>query len=244
MTVSVSVVIRTRNEIRTLRRALATLRAQSLRGFEVVVVDNGSTDGTLELARAEADRVVEIQEFTHARSTNLGVASASGTFVYLTNGHAWPMRDDLLDTGVRLLEAEPGVAGVYGRCVPHVEPGLSNAVERLMGAAGSFTHRGGCALLDRYRPGMLQTQSAMIRRTLATRTPFREVPPGGGEDVLWAIEHLRLGLRIAYHPAFDVFHSHGGANLRALRRFRAYRRMISRAKACARELGIPPGSCY
>ena len=53
----ISVVIATRNAARSLPRCLESLRAQTFRDFEVLVMDGGSTDGTLDLLKASGDLV-------------------------------------------------------------------------------------------------------------------------------------------------------------------------------------------
>src|SRR5690606_16368828 len=77
----VSVVIRTLNEARHLRALLEGVRTQAYRDgrVELVVVDSGSTDGTLEIAREFEANVVHIakEEFSFGRSLNLGCAVAS-----------------------------------------------------------------------------------------------------------------------------------------------------------------------
>jgi len=50
----VSVVLPVRNGAATLARAIASVRAQTLRAWELVLVDDGSTDGTAEIAAAAA----------------------------------------------------------------------------------------------------------------------------------------------------------------------------------------------
>ena len=80
---SAAVIVRCRDERDTLGRTLATLRAQTVPA-EIVVVDSGSVDGSLELARAEADRVVEIapESFTYGYALNVGARAAAAADVH------------------------------------------------------------------------------------------------------------------------------------------------------------------
>ena len=85
-----SVIVRVKDECATLARTLATLRAQTVRP-EIVVVDSGSTDGSVELARREADRVVEIpsSSFSYGYSLNVGAAAASGDVHFALSSHCF-----------------------------------------------------------------------------------------------------------------------------------------------------------
>lgn len=85
---------------------------------------------------------------------------------------------------------------------------------------------------------MMQTQSAMLRRSVAQAVPFEDIGSGGGEDALFAMEVLHRGHLVAYHPALDVRHSHGGRISAATERFLGYGRMIKRARAIAASRGI------
>lgn len=240
---SVTVAIRTRNEIRTIGRVLTLLKAQTLSRFEILVVDNRSTDGTREVAERDADRVIDIRDFTHAHSTSRAVTAARGDFVYLTNGHTFPEHADMLETAARVMAADPGIAGLYGRCRPHRDPSMANAYEWLIAAAGDLTWPRRFRIEQRFRPGMLQTQSAMLRRGVAMEVPFEDFGAGGGEDALFAMEVLHRGHQVGYHPILDVRHSHGGPIAAAVRRFRGYGRMIAHARAEAARRGIPPAIC-
>ncbi|HST58341.1 MAG TPA: TIGR04283 family arsenosugar biosynthesis glycosyltransferase [Longimicrobium sp.] len=73
----ISIIIPALNEATGIRDTLAPLQALRARGHEVVVVDGGSTDGTPELARALADRVVSSAR-GRARQQNAGAAVATG----------------------------------------------------------------------------------------------------------------------------------------------------------------------
>lgn len=82
----VSVVVPAYKAQATLAATLASIRAQSHRNLEVIVVDDGSPDGTAALARAEAEadpriRLLSVENGGVARARNLGVAASRGDFV-------------------------------------------------------------------------------------------------------------------------------------------------------------------
>ena len=68
-----SVIVRCRDEVRTLERTLESLRRQTV-DPEIVVVDSGSSDGSLEVARRYADQLIEIppETFTFGHALNVG----------------------------------------------------------------------------------------------------------------------------------------------------------------------------
>ncbi len=91
--VNVSAIVATKNSARTLRALLESLRAQSLPGLEVIVVDNHSADGTDRIAHELADVVITAGPERSAQR-NVGIRAAKGTYVCV------------LDADMRL---EPGV---------------------------------------------------------------------------------------------------------------------------------------
>ncbi len=78
MTAVASAVVRTYDSSATVEATFASLRAQDV-PVEIVVVDSGSTDGTLDLARRYADLVLEVphEEFSYGGTLNRGAAAAS-----------------------------------------------------------------------------------------------------------------------------------------------------------------------
>jgi rhamnosyltransferase len=116
----VSVVIRTLNEERYLRQLLdATINQKSqFFEFEIVVVDSGSCDNTLSIAKEFGARITYIDksEFTFGRSLNRGCEFAKGDFLIFISGHCIPASDDWLDE-----LCKPFIEGVadysYGRQV-------------------------------------------------------------------------------------------------------------------------------
>lgn len=86
--ITASVIVRTYNSAATLERAISSVRAQDV-DVELVVVDSGSTDETLAIARTAADVVVELpqQSFSYGRALNVGVAAASSDVLAALSSH-------------------------------------------------------------------------------------------------------------------------------------------------------------
>jgi glycosyltransferase involved in cell wall biosynthesis len=118
----VSVVVIFRDEVRFLKDAVASVLAQAWDSWELLMVDDGSTDGSTEIARRYAaempDRVRYLEHPRHenrgmSRSRNVGLREAAGTYVaYLDADDTW--RPAALAEQVQILQAHPDAAMVYG----------------------------------------------------------------------------------------------------------------------------------
>ena len=86
-----SVIVRAKNEARGIERTFKSLRRQTV-PVEIVVVDSGSTDGTVEIARRWCDRLVEIpaESFTYGYSLNCGAEVALAPFHFSLSAHCAP----------------------------------------------------------------------------------------------------------------------------------------------------------
>ena len=115
--IEASIIIRTLNEARYLPQLLEAIDAQ-LSEFrsEVIVVDSGSTDGTIDIARSHGCRILTIskQEFSFGRSLNLGCDAARGQYLVIISGHCIPCHGSWLQRLVDPL-ADGSVAYSYGR---------------------------------------------------------------------------------------------------------------------------------
>jgi glycosyltransferase involved in cell wall biosynthesis len=108
-----SLVTVTFNAAKTVQKAIDSVRAQRFRDFEYLVIDGGSTDGTVELARAASDvvtRVVSEKDRGISDAFNKGVLLARGRFIGMVNADDW-YEPDALATVAAELERVP--ADVY-----------------------------------------------------------------------------------------------------------------------------------
>lgn len=116
----VSVVIRTLNEQKYLPELLDSVKRQRLDSseLEIVLVDSGSTDGTLEIAKNAGCRITHIckEQFTFGRSLNVGCEFATGDYLVFVSGHCIPASECWLENLVQPLS--DGIAEYsYGRQV-------------------------------------------------------------------------------------------------------------------------------
>jgi len=135
--VTVSVVVPARNEEGFLSRCLESILAQDYPAerIEVIVVENGSTDRTPEIAAAHAARdarvrVVRSEAMNQAAAMNDGIVGAQGDVVARVDAHSWIPRD-YVSIAVAALDRHPDAAGVGGPFTPAAE----TLLERVSGMA-------------------------------------------------------------------------------------------------------------
>lgn len=208
---TVSVVIPVRNGARTLEGCLAKLAQQTRRPEEIVVVDNGSEDGSGTLARAFASRaphlrlnVVEERRVGASVARNRGVAESAGDVIAFTDADCEPA-PDWLD---RLLAGfAPGIGAVAGRVRPAVP---QTAIEAF---CALYTLRSGNQAFDSsrftvLRGGFPTANLAVHRQVFDSAGGFDEGVRIYGEDYDLCARIYRLGHMIRYEPRATVFHRH------------------------------------
>jgi rhamnosyltransferase len=111
MRTTASVIVRARDRARTIEATLRALRSQTV-PVEIVVVDSGSTDGTVDIAGRFADQVLHLpaSQFTYGGALNLGAAAACGDVHFALSAHCVPAYDDWVERSLRHY-ADPEVAG-------------------------------------------------------------------------------------------------------------------------------------
>ena len=116
MAVKVSIVIRTLNEAKHLENLMKGIHEQNYQDWEIVLVDSGSTDGSLDIAERYGARIFHIpqKEFTFGRSLNIGCENALGDYLVFASGHVWPVTNNWLRNMIKPFE-ESSIAMVYGR---------------------------------------------------------------------------------------------------------------------------------
>ncbi len=205
----VSIIIRTKNEEKYLGQVLEMLKRQTFQDFEIIIVDDHSTDKTLEIAKKYGCRIVMIPKgkFSHPYSCNLGVKNARGKYIAFLNGHSIPISKKFLESGIKNFERDDKVAGVYAVTLAHKNSTLTDKL--IYNITGYITG------MIKFRaknnsPGFFGTTNAFIRKDLWKEYPFDEkINQGwGGEDNDWANHFIKQGYKIIHDPKVKVRHSH------------------------------------
>lgn len=228
MDYKISVVIRTYNEQKHLGQVLRSLAGQTYKNFETILLDSGSTDDTLNIARAYAVRVEHIRksEFNYSFASNKLVEYASGDIVCFLSGHSVPLRDSYLAELNQVFQDET-IGGCYGNVLALPDGSLTEKVYyRLSYFKSKLKYRSTPVVHERQiHSGSFSCCNAAARRELLLKHPFATELGGGGEDAEVAYRIIQDGYDIARVPELLVMHSHGKGLVPFLKQLRQWREM-------------------
>lgn len=186
--------------------------------FEVLVIDSGSTDGTLEaIQRHQQVRLHQIpqSEFGHGRTRNLAVRLAKGDYIVFLTHDAVPATRYWLDEILRPFEISDRVACVFGKQVPR--PDCCPTVKRdVINHFRSFGPDPFVSLqvdnprlksqAERDALAFFSDVNSAVRRSTIEKIPFRDV--AYAEDQALGRDVIEAGLVKAYASLAAVLHSH------------------------------------
>lgn len=196
----VSIIIRTKNEERWITANLEGVFGQDYKNFEVIIVDNNSTDKTIEKAlQFDIAKVVTCKDYRPGMALNMGIRESKGEFIICFSGHCITVNDKWISNLLRNFDDDK-VAGVYGRQEPLAFTSDSDkrdlsiifGLDRKVQTKDSFFHNA----------------NSMIRKELWKEVPFDETVTNI-EDRVWSHRMLQKGYTIVYEPEASVYHYHG-----------------------------------
>jgi GT2 family glycosyltransferase len=193
---SVSVVIPVLDGERFLAEAIASANAQTYSPLEVIVVDDGSSDGSAELAERLGARVLRRPHRGVSAARNAGIAAARGDLIALLDADdRWPA--ERLAVQVERLQERPELGFVIGRARLFLDPGTPRP--------------------DWFTDDLAMGETALARATLLARRELFERIGGFDEssdiceDLDWLVRARDAG--IPYEVLDDVlveYRVHGG----------------------------------
>jgi len=198
---TISIIIRSKNEERWIRHCFEALYCQTFQDFEVVVVDNNSTDKTLEkIQQFPVRKIVSVTDYLPGKALNLGIEQAEGDFFVCLSAHCIPVGDKWLENLVRAIEDNDNYAGVYGRQEPMSFTSPADRRDLLL----VF----GLDPKVQSKDSFFHNANSIIRRTCWENVPFDDKITNI-EDRIWAQEMLNRGYQVYYEPNASVYHHHG-----------------------------------
>jgi glycosyltransferase involved in cell wall biosynthesis len=201
VTPKVSVVLPVYND-RRVCEAVGCLLKQTLPPHEIIVVDDGSTDGTLELLRGFGDKIILIpkQNGGPASARNWGIRAAGGEFVAFTDSDCLPR--------------EGWLAGLIGGFDSHKVGGVGGAIKRadsnLLSEYADINRFLGAGISRDGSIAYFATANACFRRHALVEAGLfdeRFIKPGGEDvEICYRVRNLGYELRVAENAL--VLHRH------------------------------------
>jgi glycosyltransferase involved in cell wall biosynthesis len=214
----VTVVVPVCNGASTLEACLTALEAQDYPRdrYDVLVVDNGSTDGTVRIAQRIGAQVrFETRTRSSYAARNRGLACARGEWVAFTDADCVPARDWL--TKLMAETADPSVGGVAGRVVAH-QP--STVLERFAERRRQVSQDASMAC--RFLPYAITANVAYRRSVLEALGGFDErLTSGGDADLAWRLQQSGRGT-LRFNRDAVVAHKHRDRLGALIRQHRLY----------------------
>ena len=203
----VSFVIRTLNEVDSLPKTIRLIN--NLNGDfdkEIIVVDSGSTDGTIDAAIKEKNVIIVTipqSEWSWGYSLNKGIESASGCYIVIISAHCYITSNDFLSNAIGLLESNHNTAAVYGKQKPIYGVDPFEEWELY-----SWYPDLDCYVMDDYTKLIgVSNACCVLKKSVWVSVKFDEKAQSM-EDGIWAISVIKSGWNVIYSAKISVFHSH------------------------------------
>ena len=219
-TIKASIIILTKNPGHIFKEVLqAAFNQITPWKFEVIVVDSGSSDGTVEFIKRFPQAVLlEIppNEFGHGKTRNFAISKAKGQYAAMLTHDAKPFDSNWLFNLVKPLDDDTNVAGVFGRHKAYPDHSIytKRDMEMHFNSFLQWPAVMGMEDPERYwrEEGYRQVlhffsdNNACLRKEIWEKIPYPDV--NFAEDQLWAKAIIEAGYKRAYADDAVVYHSH------------------------------------
>lgn len=190
--------------------------------YEVLIIDSGSSDNTLEIIKVYQNKDTRIhlheipnEEFGHGKTRNLAAKLAKGTYIVYLSHDAVPAHKHWLYEMLKPFEISPDIKGVTGKqiprrlCVPMLKYEINGVFHNLGPDFGTTIFYEDAFIADQATFDAVRfysdVNSATIRDFLLKKLPYRDVLYA--EDQLFGEDLIKQGYKKAYAPRGNVIHS-------------------------------------
>lgn len=234
----VSVVIPVKNGGERFKQVLQAIREQKTNlMYEIICIDSGSTDQSVQIARDLGCRVYEItpMEFGHGKTRNLGASYGTGEFIVFLTQDAMPANDQWLDALIEAMKEDEQIAGGFAKHIPYPECNLPDQLMlqehflRFTAAENTPIDSSEAVYRTSHMNTIFQLTDEM-KTTYETdagygqflaffsdncsclrRSVWEKIPYDDvdyAEDQFWARKILEAGYKKVFCPKAVVYHSH------------------------------------
>ena len=196
----VSIIIRGKNEEDWLGLCLRSIHKQSYTNFEIIYVDNESTDASINIAKEyKVDKIKKIKKFLPGNAINQGIEISKGKYIVIISAHCIPKNKNWLEKLVSSIK-DKDIAGVYGRQEPLKSTSSDDARDLLI----TFGNEDKIQIKDPF----FHNANSIIKRSVWEKIKF-DNKITNIEDRDWAKKVLNKGYKIKYDSSASVYHFHG-----------------------------------
>ncbi|MBC69387.1 glycosyltransferase [Acinetobacter sp.] len=196
-----SIIIRTKNEERWIGLCLERIKSQNYKNYEIILVDSGSSDNTIEKAKRHGiNKLVLIDDYKPGKAINKGIEESNGEFIVILSAHCLPVKNDWLNDLLEEINSNDELAGVYGKQVPMHFSSDEDKRDLLI----VFGEDPRIQVKDSF----FHNANSIIKKKVWENIKFND-SISNIEDRVWAEEVLRNNLKLKYTPKAAVYHYHG-----------------------------------
>lgn len=226
----VTIVIPVKNAGRLLNDVLDMVFRQATEyTYEVICIDSGSKDETIDIIRKYPCKLYEIpaSEFGHGKTRNYGASKGTGTYIVFITQDAVPASEKWLQNFVDAMKLDPEIVGGFGIHYPYKDCNVFDKRDLKLHFQGFGTENTIYYLEDkerykreegyRHMLAYFSDNNSCLRRDIWERYPYEDVD--FAEDQIWARKMIEMGYKKVYCPHAPVYHSH---NFKLSTYFRRY----------------------
>ncbi len=215
----VTIVIPTKNAGDLLDKVLEAVFSQKTSlSYEVICVDSGSTDNTLDIIKKYPVELYQIpaSEFGHGKTRNYGASKGSGEYIVFITQDALPASDTWLQNFIDAMRMDSEIVGGFGIHYPYPDCNIIDKRDLKAHFEGFGKENTIYQLEDKERydrePGyrhllaFFSDNNSCVRRDIFEKYPYDDVD--FAEDQIWARKMIEMGYKKVYCPFAPVYHSH------------------------------------
>ena len=216
---NVTIVIPTKNGGELLDKVLSKVFAQRTQyEYEVICVDSGSTDATLDIIKKYPCRLYEIlpQEFGHGKTRNYGAEKGTGEYIVFLTQDALPADEYWLESLINAMKLDEEVVGGFGRHLPYPDCNILDDRDINLHFKG-FGETDTVSWIEdkkryetdeayRHFLAFFSDNNSCLKRSIWEKYPYPDV--NFSEDQIWMKKMIEMGYKRVYAPNAVVYHSH------------------------------------
>lgn len=198
----ISIIIRTKNEEKYLKKCLLILNQQNFNNYEIIIIDDNSSDNTIKIAKKFKCKIIYYPKnlkFNYSKAINIAINSSKGNLISILSAHCIPYDNYWMYNAVKHFE-NIDVGAVYSKQIP-TKNSKSSDTRDLFQVFRSET-------IYQSKDSYFNNASSFFRKSLWNSNKFDE-KINGLEDLCWAREIQKKNYKIVYEPKSKVYHYHG-----------------------------------